>query len=184
MYPRNGQQEVLSGLPVLKATVVVSGRPNEREPADAVVALAGAAVRAEVTAVLALRSPPQVTTNWSDGFFIRTYHLPVGRLVLSVRESPTAAAAVACFATLRRGLVAAWRPTRLLVGAVLGCETSGGRLVVLSGLRVLVVDATGLPPVCGSRMVARVDVAHRVAAAVLGFWADPGSRQECRGVHA
>ena len=141
-------------------------------PSASAVMICGPEIQKAVTTILSLRSTPTTTTAWADHLYTCTYHLPTGRLVLSVEESPDTAAANAYFATLRQRLGS----THPLTGAQglgnPGYESAGGTVVVLKDGKILQVDATGMPPVSGPQLIARADLAYEIATDILGCWSE------------
>src|SRR4051794_8326473 len=64
----------------------------------------GDEVRGDITKVLSLRTAPATSATWVEHVYTCTYRLPEGPLVLSVRESPTDAAAHSAYLADRAGL--------------------------------------------------------------------------------
>lgn len=147
-----------------------SAAPGTGAPSAAAAMIRGPEVRRAVTAVLGLASAPTMTSVWSDRLFTCTYHLPTGRLVLSVMEPSDTAAADDYFAALRRRSGFTHSLTYARGHGNPGFESSGGAVVILTHGKVLRVDATAMPQVSGPNMIARADLAYRIAAGVLGRW--------------
>jgi hypothetical protein len=139
-------------------------------PSASALMVCGPEIRQDVVTILALTSAPTSTTTWADNLYTCTYHLPTGRLALSVKESPDTASANTYFATLRTRLA----PTQPLTGARglgnPGYETSDGTVVILKDGKTLEVDATGLPSVSGPNLISRADVAYEISTDILGCW--------------
>jgi hypothetical protein len=124
-------------------------------------------IRGKVAQVLALTSSPKTSARWTKPEYTCTYSLPMGRLVLSVQQSPSNAAAGKYFDALRPTL----GKTEPLMG--LGTRsygTTGGDVVVVKDDKTLRVDATGLPTVFGTNKQKRTDFAYEIASDVLGCW--------------
>lgn len=124
-------------------------------------------IRDQVTKVLRLPTAPVTNTVWADHVYTCTYHLPLGPLVLSVKDSPTPTAAHAYYTTLRGQLA----PTTPLLGlGETAYSTTTGIAVVLKDSDTLKVDATALPIQFGSQQQKRTDLAYEIASDVLGCW--------------
>jgi hypothetical protein len=123
-----------------------------------------------VTTILSLPSTPATTTAWADHLFTCTYHLPTGRLVLSVKEPPDTATATTYYSTLRQQSGVTHPLTAAQGLGNPGFESANGTVVVLKDGKVLRVDATGMPQVSGPNMIARADLAYEVATDILGCW--------------
>ncbi|SEM18374.1 hypothetical protein [Streptacidiphilus jiangxiensis] len=127
-------------------------------------------IRKDVTNILAPSRAPTTTTTWTGHLFTCTYHLPTGRLVLSVEESPDTATATAYFDALRTHL---GHTTALTAAQALGnpgYESADGTVVVLKDGKTLRVDATALPAASGPHQLSRADLAYEVASDILGCW--------------
>jgi hypothetical protein len=124
-------------------------------------------IRGEVAGALGLTSTPTPTSAWSDHVYTCDYALPMGRLVLAVSVSPSAAAARGQLATLRRQAGADTQEAGL--GQQAYSATAGTVLAVKDNM-VLRVDATGLPDDLGATHERRLDLARVIAAGVFNCW--------------
>lgn len=124
-------------------------------------------IRGQVTKVLRLPIAPVTNTAWANHIYTCTYHLPLGPLVLSVKDSPSPTAARTYYAALRGQLA----PTTPLLGlGDTAYGTTTGIAVVLKDNDTLKVDATALPAQFGSQQQKRTDLAYEIASDVLGCW--------------
>lgn len=151
----------------MKPSPSASGTAVNLAPSATAQMVCGPDIRGKVKQVLALTSPAPVTSTFLDHLYTCTYRLPMGPLVLSVKESTSKAAAAAYFTGLDRRLA----PTQPLAGlGERAYTTSTGTVVVITDNMTLRVDATGLPPVFGSQHQKRTDLAYEIASDVLGCW--------------
>lgn len=128
-------------------------------------------IKGKVGSVLKLAKPAPVKTSFKNHLFTCTYTLPMGPLVLSVKQSSTDAAAGTYFDALRKTLP----PTHTLLGlGTRAYATNTGIAVVIKDNQTLRVDATGLPAVFGSEHQKRTDLAYEIASDVLGCWTGDG----------
>lgn len=112
-------------------------------------------IRTKVAQVLKLPAPPKTGTSWTDQRYTCTYRLPMGPMVLSVKQSAGKAAAAGYFASLRSTL----GNTETLQG--LGERSYGtgtGVVVVIKDDLTLTVDTTSLPTVFGPDGQRRADL--------------------------
>lgn len=128
-------------------------------------------VRDEVQTVLKLSEPAPVSTSWQDQLFTCTYTLPMGKMVLSVKESASKAAAADYFQALRTRL---GKTTALQGVGEQGFATTTGIAVVLKDSSTLQVDTTGLPELFGPQQQRRTDLAYEMATVVMGCWIEHG----------
>jgi hypothetical protein len=147
--------------PVAPPAAVAAG------PSATAAMVCGDEVRGDLGKVLALPTAPVGRSTWTDGLFTCTYRLSYGPLVLSVKDSPTDAAARAWFTAGRAKLAGARDAAGLGEGAYAG---PGGTVVVIKDSFVLRVDSTGLPAEFGPQDQRRTDLAYEVASVVLGCW--------------
>ncbi len=136
-------------------------------PSDTAKMVCSDDIRGQVSQVLKLSSPPKTESSWVDQLYTCTYRLPVGPMVLSVKQSTGTAAAASYFSTLRPTLGS----TETLQG--LGERSYGtgdGVVVVIKDNMTLKVDTTGLPKVFGADQQRRSDLAYEIASDVLGCW--------------
>ncbi|MDT0260574.1 hypothetical protein [Jatrophihabitans lederbergiae] len=127
----------------------------------------GEDIMGKVVQVLKLTKKPATTTTWANQLYTCTYALPMGPMVLSVKQSKTSAAAKAYFTSLRSTL----GPTESLVGLGEGAyRTTTGIAVVVKDNMTLKVDTTRLPAVFGPEDQKRTDLSNQIASDVLGCW--------------
>lgn len=136
-------------------------------PSEAAAMICAAEFRADVAEALDIHAVAPGTAAWANSLNTCTYHLFGGRLVLSVKDLPTAAATTTYF-TARRDALAAVQP---LHGLTAGAVGDGAGIVVLrKDNHVLTVDTSHLPQTFGSQHNKRADFAYEVASVVLGCW--------------
>lgn len=124
-------------------------------------------VPAQVKIVLKLSAPAPTSTSWQDRLYTCTYTLPMGKMVLSVKESDDKPAARDYFRALRAKL----GDTAPLLGVgEQAYATKTGTAVVLKDNMTLRVDTTGLPEVFGTQQQRRTDLAYQMATVVMGCW--------------
>lgn len=136
-------------------------------PSDTAKMVCGDDIRGQVSQVLKLSTPPKTESSWADQLYTCTYRLPMGPMVLSVKQSAGTAQAASYFSTLRPTLGS----TETLQG--LGERSYGtgdGVVVVIKDNMTLKVDTTGLPKVFGADQQRRSDLAYEIASDVLGCW--------------
>lgn len=127
----------------------------------------GGDIMGKVVQVLKLTKKPATTTTWANQLYTCTYALPMGPMVLSVKQSKTNAEAKAYFTGLRSTL----GPTESLVGLGEGAyRTTTGIAVVVKDNMTLKVDTTRLPAVFGPEDQKRTDLSNQIASDVLGCW--------------
>jgi hypothetical protein len=128
-------------------------------------------IMGKVVQVLKLTKKPVTTTTWANQLYTCTYALPMGPMVLSVKQSSSNAAAKAYFTSLRSTL----GPTETLVGLGEGAyRTTTGIAVVVKDNMTLKVDTTRLPAVFGPEDQKRTDLSNQIASDVLGCWTGDG----------
>lgn len=127
----------------------------------------GADIMGKVVQVLKLTKRPVTTTTWADQLYTCTYALPMGPMVLSVKQSRTNADAKAYFNALRSKLGSTESLDGLGEGAY---RTTTGIAVVVKDNMTLEVDATRLPAVFGPEDQKRTDLSNQIASDVLGCW--------------
>jgi hypothetical protein len=147
----------------------MSMAPAVSEPSKAAKMVCTGDVRDEVKTVLKLSSPAPISTSWQDQLYTCTYALPMGKMVLSVKESAGKPAAVAYFQALRTRL-GSTQPAPGLGEQAYATKT--GTVVVLKDNTTLRVDTTGLPAVFGPQQQRRTDLAYEIASVVLGCWVE------------
>lgn len=148
-----------------------SGAPSSGSPSKTALMVCGDDIKGKVRSVLKLAKPAPVKSTFKDRLFTCTYLLPQGPLVLSVKQSPTDAAAGTYFDAVRKTLA----PTHNVIGlGTRAYATNTGIAVVIKDNQTLRVDATGLPAVFGSEHQKRTDLAYEIASDVLGCWTGDG----------
>ena len=138
-----------------------------RQPSAAALMICSDDLRDQVRTVLRLSAPAPARSTWQDPLYTCTYTLPMGTMVVSVRESASKPAAREHLRALRTRLGA----TEALLG--LGEQayaTRTGIALVVKDAMTLQVDTTRLPPVFGPERQRRTDLAYEIASAVLGCW--------------
>jgi hypothetical protein len=145
----------------------MSMAPADSQPSEAAAMVCSDDIRDQVRTVLKLSAPAPVRSSWQDQLYTCTYTLPMGTMVLSVKQSTGKPAARAYFEGLRARL----GNTEPLLG--LGEQayaTKTGIAVVLKDNMTLRVDTTDLPAVFGAQRQRRTDLAYEIASDVLGCW--------------
>lgn len=137
------------------------------EPSAASKMVCAGDVPAQVRIVLKLSAPAPTSTSWQDRLYTCTYTLPMGKMVLSVKESDDKPAARDYFQALRAKL---GDTAPLLAVGEQAYATKTGTAVVLKDNMTLRVDTTGLPEVFGPQQQRRTDLAYQMATVVMGCW--------------
>lgn len=137
------------------------------KPPALAVMVCGDEVRGDITKVLALPSQPATASTWVDQLYTCTYRLPMGPLVLSVKQAANATAAHDYYTASRNRMGSTVDTAGLGTYAY---RTPGGVVGLVKDNFTLTVDATGLPPQFGSQGQKRTDLAYEVASVVLGCW--------------
>jgi hypothetical protein len=159
---------LLAGCAGADAATQAAAAPTSSQPPSANAAMVcGADVAGDVARVLSLPAAPPTTSTWVDQLFTCDYSLPMGPLVLSVKESPDPAAAAGYFDG-QRGRLGETAPAPGLGERAYATPT--GTVVVIKDAMTLTVDATVLPEVFGNNGQRRNDFAYEVASVVLGCW--------------
>jgi hypothetical protein len=131
--------------------------------------ICAAETHSTITEVLGLTSTPTSTASWQDHLYTCTYRLPMGTLIVSVKQSANPAAAAAYYRASRATLGG----TETLDG--LGEHSYGsktGTVVLIKDNDTLTVDATHLPDVFGTESSKRFDFAYELASDILGCWTE------------
>ena len=148
------------------------GRGAEHGPLATSRMVCGPEIRGIVGRLFAMSPAPEGTATWVDHLYTCTYQGPVGPLVLSVKESPNAAAAHGYLRSVRERL----SPTQPLVGlanfGLPSFETTAGTVVFLKDNSTLMVDATKVRPSADQQYTSRLDLAYEVASDVIGCWSE------------
>ncbi len=124
-------------------------------------------IRTTITKVLALTSPPTSNSTWKDQLYNCTYHLPMGRFNISVKQSDDNDAAAAYAKNLRQKNGDAAKLNGLTTTAF---GTPTGKVFLVKDNFTLTVDATQLPKVFGTQQQKRADFAYEIASDILGCW--------------
>ncbi|MFK0181792.1 hypothetical protein ACIQVR_38235 [Streptomyces xanthochromogenes] len=148
------------------------GMTRAAAPSASALMVCGPEIREDVVKILAPPHAPTTTTTWTDHLYTCTYHLPTGRLVLSVKESPDTASANTYFQALRKQLGTTTPLTAAQGLGNPGYESAGGTVVILKDGKTLRVDATGMPATSGPHQLSRADLAYEVASDILGCWSE------------
>lgn len=146
---------------------VMGAAPGAAKPPALAVMVCGDEVRGDITEVLSLPSEPATAASWLDQLYTCTYRLPMGPLVLSVKESPDATAAHDYYLAARKRIGSTVDTAGLGTYAY---RTPSGVVGLVKDNFTLTVDATGLPAVFGAQGQKRTDLAYEVASVVLGCW--------------
>lgn len=129
-------------------------------------------IRRNVATLMGLSTPPPSKTSWADHLYTCTYQLPVGPLVLSVKELPDVAAARTYFNATRQRL-GLTKPLAGIVGLGLPAyENKTGTVLFLKDNMILEVNATALPRQVGPQDVSPAALAYTVATGVLACWTE------------
>ncbi|SDY33323.1 hypothetical protein SAMN05661080_03122 [Modestobacter sp. DSM 44400] len=147
--------------------VAASTPAADEPPSETAAMICGDDVRGDVARALSLPEPPATDSTWVDQLYTCTYQLPMGPMVLSVKESPTTAAAGEYFESRQPELGETAPAPGLGERAY---ATTTGTVVVIKDAMTLTVDATDLPAEFGDNGQRRSDFAYEIASVVLGCW--------------
>jgi hypothetical protein len=145
------------------------GMPKEAGPSATAKMICGPEIRTDVAKVLALSARPPVTATWAHSLYTCTYRLPVGRLVISVKESGDVPSAHTYFTALRGNLGASHTLRGLSALGLPAYETTDGTVVFVKDDKTLHVDGTGLPRNAANGE-SRTNLAYTIATDILGCW--------------
>jgi hypothetical protein len=149
------------------ATTAGGGQPSAQA-----LLICGPEIRRNIGRLLDLSPAPHGTSTWVNHVYTCTYRLPVGPLVLEVKEAADDSAAHTAFASLRHELM----PTQRLAGldglGLPAFETRHGTVVFLKDNMILRVDGTKLTVRPGKKYSSQTDLAYEVATDVMGCWAE------------
>jgi hypothetical protein len=154
------------------STMGAAAAPSATEagtPSAAEKMVCAAETHSIITEVLGLAHTPTSTATWRNHLYTCTYRLPMGTLIVSVKQSSNPAAAAAYFQSSRTSRDG----TKTLDG--LGEHsygTTSGTVVLIKDSDTLTVDATRLPPVFGKESSKRSDFAYELASDILGCWTE------------
>lgn len=140
-------------------------------PSALTVMVCGPDVSGDVAEIVGRRTVPVTPPTWVDRLYTCTFRLPVGPLVLSVKESEDAAAARGHYAATRERLPATRDTPGLGERAY---RSPDGIVGLVKDNFTLTVDATGLPAEFGAQRQKRTDLAYEVATVVMGCWTGHG----------
>ncbi|SDP47245.1 hypothetical protein SAMN04515671_4381 [Nakamurella panacisegetis] len=138
-------------------------------PPAAAQMVCSAEIHATITKVLALTATPTSSSSWENQLYTCTYRLPMGKFVISVKQSASATAAADYARQLRGDNIDATKLNGLTATAF---ETPAGKVFLVKDDFTLTVDATTLPKVFGRQQQKRVDFAYEIASDILGCWTD------------
>lgn len=145
----------------------MTASPAADQPSDAAKMVCSDDIQNQVKLVLRLSKPAPARASWQDQRYTCSYSLPMGQMVLSVKQSATKPLAHGYFDALRLRL----GNTEPLAGlGESAYATTTGIAVVLKDDMTLQVDTTGLPAVFGPQHQRRTDLAYELASDVLGCW--------------
>ena len=105
--------------------------------------------------------------RWADHLYSCTFTYPNGSMVLSVKELSSWPQTISYFNLLASRLGRTRDIPELGQGAF---QTTNGSLVVRKDWKVLLVDASGLPPQFGNPSTSSADAAVTVGDVILGCW--------------
>lgn len=129
-------------------------------------------IRKAVQDLTAPDTEPHTVTSWTDQLFTCTYHLPMGTLVLSVKDSPDEATGTAYFRKVSSRLDGAERIRGLESFGFPAYETDDGTVLFLKDGKTLTVDATRLPAKIGPHGYSPDLLAYAVASRVVACWTE------------
>jgi hypothetical protein len=143
---------------------------NADSPSVSAKMICGPETARNVATLMGLHTPAPTKTSWVDHLYTCTYQLPVGPLVLSVKESPNAAAARNYFKEGQSRLGHTKTLTGLSGLGLPAYENTTGIVVFLKDNMTLQVDSSALPAHFGAQNTTRADLAYAVATDVLACW--------------
>jgi len=162
--------ESMPGMTSTTAAPPAEANVNAASPSKSAQMICGSETRASVATLMALATPPQAKATWADHVYTCTYQLPVGPLVLSVKELPDVPAARRYFDAMRARL-GRTKPLTGLAGLGLPAyENTTGTVVFLKDNMTLQVNATALPRQVGPQRSSPAELAYTVATDVLACW--------------
>lgn len=146
---------------------VMGAAPGAAKPPALAAMVCGDDVRGDITKVLSLPSQPETAATWADQLYTCTYRLPMGPLVLSIKQSADVTAAHAYYLADRKRIGSTMDTAGLGEYAY---RTTSGVVGLVKDNLTLTVDATGLPAQFGAQGQKRTDLAYEVASVILGCW--------------
>lgn len=150
-----------------KAAVNTAGGPSEASRM-----ICNDETKGDVAQILALTSAPSTDTAWADSTYTCTYRLDGGPLVISVKESPDAAAARKHFDALQKKLPGAEPIKGLANLGFPAYQTPDGSVVFLKDNSTLHVDGSRLPAALGPDGVTPAAFSYQVATTILACWTE------------
>jgi hypothetical protein len=138
-------------------------------PSPAEKMICAAETHTTIRKVLGLTSTPSSSASWRDHLYTCTYPLPMGTLIVSVKQSANPTAAKTYFRSHRTTLGVTEALDGLGQGSY-GAKT--GTVVLIKDNDTLTIDATGLPAVFGKQHSKRFDFAYELASDILGCWTE------------
>lgn len=149
------------------APSMAAAAQQDTAPSATAKMVCGDDIRGQVSKVLKLGAAPVTRSSWANQLYTCTYSLPMGPMVLSVKQSASRAEAAKYFAGLRPSVGHTESSPGLGEQAY---STGTGIVVVIKDNMTLEVNTTKLPAVFGSDGQRRSDLAYEVASDVLGCW--------------
>jgi hypothetical protein len=150
-----------------KAAVNIAGGPSEASGM-----ICNDETKGDIAQILALTSAPSTDTAWADSTYTCTYRLDGGPLVISVKESPDAAAARKHFDALQKKLPGAEPIKGLANLGFPAYQTPDGSVVFLKDNSTLHVDGSRLPAALGPDGVTPAAFSYQVATTILACWTE------------
>jgi hypothetical protein len=153
--------------PSTNAAAVAAPSSVQQAPSAAAQMICQPEVRGGVATALGLPTPPPAVSAWARETFTCTYHLPGGRLTLSVHQSNDDPSATRYYQAQQQHLGVA----RQLLGLGRGAfATPAGSVLVVKDNLTLNVDTTAVPATLAATPADRGDRAEQIAAAVMSCW--------------
>jgi hypothetical protein len=153
--------------PSTNAVAVAAPSPVQQTPSAAAQMICQSEVRGEVATALGLHIPPPAVSAWANETFSCTYHLPGGRLILSVHQSTDDPSATRYYQAQQQHLGVARQLPGLGRGAF---TTPAGSVLVVKDNLTLNVGTTAVPATLAATPADRSDRAGQIAAAVMSCW--------------
>lgn len=150
------------GATTTSAAELAAGSPSAAETM-----ICGDEIHATITTILGLPHPPSSAATWREHLYVCTYRLPMGTLIVSVKQSSDSVAAKTYFRSTRTALAASEALDGLGQGSY---GNASGIVVLIKDNDTLTVDATRLPAVFGTQQSKRFDFAYELASDILGCW--------------
>ena len=149
------------------AGMSMAAAPAAQKPSATQALVCSDDARGDIRTALGLRTDPATNSTYTNALFTCTYHLPAGRMRLSVKHLADRPAALAYL----RGRSRSTGAQQALVGLGEAAYGDGNGLVyTIKDNEVLAVDTTTLPNTFGVQQQKRSDLAYEVASIILGCW--------------